>query len=62
MKALFNKLFSKGNKKTEKNDFSAFFRDAKSKEKKRVIMEIVRKSNADQREIIEKYNKKLKTL
>lgn len=40
----------------KKNDFSAFFRDAKADEKKKTLLKIIRKSNEEQRNIIKKYN------
>ena len=39
-------------KTTSTSDFSRFFREASSGEKKRVFMEVARKASADQREIL----------
>jgi len=49
-------------KEEPKTDFSAFFRDASSQEKKKLLKEVVREANKDQRELIEKHrNLKTKT-
>ena len=56
-------MFSnKKNKKTlEKNDFSLFFMHKKSSDKKKILEDVVRKANEDQRKIIQEY-RKLKTI
>jgi hypothetical protein len=48
------------NSKAEKSDFSAFFHDASSAEKMRVMKKVIRKANEDQRKVIEKYEKMTK--
>jgi len=52
----FSFLRSKHSVDTDKNDFSAFIRDASVEEKKRVLKEAVRKANEDQRKIVEQYH------
>ncbi|MEX0931211.1 MAG: hypothetical protein WDZ88_00510 [Candidatus Paceibacterota bacterium] len=42
---------------TNSSDFSAFFREAKSGEKKEVFMEVARKASEDQRRVIETAHK-----
>mgnify|MGYP006914139859 CR=1 FL=1 len=37
---------------------SAFFRDASQKEKERVFLEVARKANNDQRELLREYDRK----
>lgn len=45
---------SKKQKQTEtSSEFSRFFREASSREKKKVFMEVARKASEDQRKIIE---------
>ncbi len=39
------------------NDFSDFFHNASSAEKKKLLIEVVREANKDQRALIERYNK-----
>ncbi len=36
------------------SEFSRFFREASSREKKKVFMEVARKASADQRKVIER--------
>ena len=43
------------------NDFSDFFIHAKSKEKAKVIREVLREANEEQREMVEKYGKEART-
>lgn len=47
--------FSKEKKPT--TDFSGFFHDASSAEKKKLLEQVVREANKDQRDLIEKYNR-----
>ena len=47
---MLTKLFNLG-KKNPSTDFSKFFIDAKSAEKKKVIKEVVRKANEDQKRV-----------
>lgn len=53
---MFNFLFGRG-KEEPKTDFSAFFHDASSRDKKKLLKEVVREANKDQRELVEKYRK-----
>jgi hypothetical protein len=46
---------SKGKKPT--TDFSAFFHNATSSEKKKLLEQVVREANKDQRDLVEKYNR-----
>ncbi len=55
MIAIIRALFNKS--PTPKNDFSEFFYDAPAREKKKLLMEVVREANNDQRAIIDQYNK-----
>lgn len=45
------------NKKGKKAEFSDFFRDASVDEKKRLLEKVVRESNQDQRDLVEKYDR-----
>lgn len=45
----------------EKKDFSAFFRTATDAEKIKLMSEVARKANADQRALMEKYQAHQKT-
>ncbi len=47
------KLFSK--KEETDTDFSRFIREASSREKKKVFMEVLKKATDDQKEVIKKY-------
>lgn len=38
-------------------DFSGFFHDASSAERKKVLEQVVREANKDQRDLVEKYNR-----
>ena len=42
---------------SQKNDFSAFFREAPAEKQKQVLEEVVRKANHDQKKIVEQYRK-----
>jgi hypothetical protein len=48
-------LFSR--QKEMERDFSTFFRKASKAEKEKVLIDIVRKANQDQREMVERYNR-----
>ena len=50
MKRMISFLFKRNTQPT--SDFSAFFVDAKAREKKRVIQSAVKKANEDQRDIL----------
>lgn len=52
MKSLIKTIFAK-NTSTESSEFSRFFREASSREKKQVYMEVARKASADQRKMLE---------
>lgn len=45
-------------KAAEKDDFSRFFHDAKSREKKRLIKKVMREATAEQEKILKEYRKK----
>ena len=42
-------------------DFSEFFHNASSGEKKKLLTEVVREANKDQRELIDRYNSTIET-
>lgn len=52
IKKIFN-VFTKKEKKT----FSGFFREATLEDKKKLLEEVVRKANQDQRDIIKRYDR-----
>jgi len=58
MMALIKEFFSKD--KME-DDFSIFFTSAKSAEKKKLLKEVVREANADQRAVTERARQRTKT-
>ena len=45
-----------GLKKAKKSHFLVFFTDLSSAKKKKVLKEVVKKANDDQKAIVEKYN------
>ena len=47
---MFAKLFTKSNKKD--SEFSKFIREASSREKKKVFMEVLEKATNDQRKVM----------
>lgn len=47
----------KGHKTPEKNDFSEFFMSAKSKEKAKVVRQVLREANEEQRAMMAEYRK-----
>jgi len=47
------KSFLTSKKAAPSSDFSAFFIDSKAKDKKKLIEEVVRKANEDQRRLVE---------
>jgi len=49
-------FFGFGKSKKPTTDFSAFFRSASSEEKKKVLIDVVRKANKDQRDLVERYD------
>jgi len=51
MNNMFSFLFKKEVKKTGSTEFSRFFRDASSAERKKVFKKAARKANEDQRKI-----------
>ncbi len=53
---MFATLFTKKHKKD--SEFSKFIREASSREKKKVFIDVLNKSTKDQREVISKYNTK----
>lgn len=40
---------------SQKNDFSSFFRETSPEKQKRVLEEVVRKANLDQKKMVEQY-------
>ena len=52
MMQLLKKLFVS---KPEKKDFSSFFRNASPEEKKKMMEDVARKANQDQRDLVEQY-------
>ncbi len=55
---MFGKIKALFRKKPEtQSDFSKFFYDAPARDKKKLLMEVVREANNDQRAIIDQYNK-----
>ncbi len=55
MIAKLKKLLKKDEK--PRTDFSDFFYNASSAEKKKLLTEVIREANKDQRALIERYNK-----
>lgn len=53
-----NLFIHRDSKEKESNDFSDFFVNAKSKEKAKVIRQVLREANEEQRELVKKYNRK----
>lgn len=53
MMQLLKKLFAS---KPEKKDFSSFFRNASQAEQKKLLEDVARKANQDQRQLVEEYN------
>lgn len=54
VKALLNKI-RPAKKNVRSTKFSKFFREASSREKKRVFMDVARKANIEQQKIIRAY-------
>ena len=54
MKKILNKIFGR---EVSKSDFSSFFNEANSGEKKRLFKEVVEKANEDQRSLIDRHSK-----
>lgn len=57
MISLIKYLFGPTLEAREKNDFSDFFVKASSKEKAKVIRQVLREANEEQRETLRKYKK-----
>lgn len=51
MKAILNKLLGRS---APKNDFSTFFSDASSREKKELFKKVIRKANEDQKALFDR--------
>ncbi len=49
-----------GIKNEPKTDFSAFFYGASSREKKKLMLEVVREANKDQKKILDRYDRMIK--
>lgn len=45
----------------EKNDFSEFFTDADSKKKAKIIHEVLREANAEQKKMVDVYRERIGT-
>ncbi len=54
---LLKKIFGSKEEKKPNTDFSDFFHNASSAEKKKMLESVVREANKDQRDLVEKYNK-----
>ncbi|MDP2837784.1 MAG: hypothetical protein Q8O53_00705 [Candidatus Moranbacteria bacterium] len=59
MKDFLKRIFGIKPAQKRKSDFSAFFYDASEEEQKDVLMRVMKKANADQRKVIEKYDEQL---
>ncbi len=55
IKVFINKIL--GREVASSNDFSAFFRNASARDKKKLLKDVVREANNDQRAVIEKYER-----
>lgn len=55
IKKLFHTLTGRKGKGSD-SDFSTFFREAPKEAKEKLLLEVARKANQDQREIVERYN------
>jgi hypothetical protein len=53
LKSRLDKMFAK---KPELQNFSYFFRDASPEEQKRLMEDVARKANQNQRELVEQYH------
>ena len=53
MKKVINFLFGKSHEERGSSEFSRFFHEASSREKKQVYMDVARKASADQRKLME---------
>lgn len=61
MKRLINKIFGFRTENTkETGTFSGFFTNAGSAEKKKIIEQAVKKANIDQKDLIERYDRKFR--
>ena len=58
MKEIIKKIFTK--KDVKPIGFSEFFTNTKSRDKKKIIKEVVKKSNKDQSDLIKRYDQKYK--
>jgi hypothetical protein len=52
------KLFGRGSNPQTSSEFSRFFRNASSGEKKKVFMEVAKKASKDQQEVLRSSTKK----
>lgn len=55
IKKLFHTLTGRKGKGGD-SDFSTFFREASKEAKEKLLLEVIREANQDQREIVERYN------
>jgi len=53
--------FKKAGKEPEQNDFSEFFTDADSKKKAKIIHEVLREANAEQKKMVDVYRERAET-
>jgi len=56
IKDIFYKIFNSAAAKQE-SDFSSFFLNASSGEKKKLLKEVVREANSDQKKLVDNYRK-----
>ncbi len=56
---MFLNFFSKNIQ--PKTDFSTFFYEASSRQKKKLLSDVVRKANDDQKKLIEKYDEEVRS-
>lgn len=59
MTKTLKKLFGIPEKKEPKTDFSVFFHTASSREKKKVLTDVMRKASADQKAVVDLYRQKI---
>lgn len=53
-KSIFSKIFKLPQKNTQSSSFSTFFRQASSRDKKKVFLYVAKKANEDQFQLIKK--------
>lgn len=55
IKKLFHTLIRRKGRGSD-SDFSTFFREAPKEAKEKLLLEVIREANQDQREIVKRYN------